>query len=240
VVGAAPEVVGAGWRFGWGGGLWGADSGWAWGEAEVGREVDAEEVGEGAQGAGEGFQGFGRGGGEEGLGFRRVEEGFELGGVGGGAVAEFLHDPGAALGELDGGRAALGGGAGAAGAELAFGEAGKEAGETLAGAGDAAVERDVEGGEGGGVVVEEGEEGGEDGGQAGGEVAGGGEAESGCLPGLGVGGGCLYVHDMFYTVAGGWVQGAFPDQVRRSAICPGSQRRLSSIRPRAASGPSMT
>ena len=109
-------------------------------------------------------------------------------------VAEFLDNPGAAVREVGGGRATFGGGPGGGRAEGAGGEAGQEAGEALAGADDAGVQRHVDGAEGGGVAVEEGEEGGEDG---------------GCARGWGVERGWVHVHDTFYTPVGIEVQDFF-------------------------------
>ncbi len=81
VAGAALGVEGKeGWGFGFLG-FGGFGAGRFRREAEFGREVDAEEAGEGAQGAAEGFQGWRMGGGEQGLGFRRAQEVFQVGGV---------------------------------------------------------------------------------------------------------------------------------------------------------------
>ena len=79
-------------------GLWGFDGAAAallrgGREAEVGREVDAEEVAEGAQGAAEGCQGLGWDWGEEGGGLGGVEEVAELAAVAGGAVADLADQP---------------------------------------------------------------------------------------------------------------------------------------------------
>ena len=115
---------------------------------EEGRERDAEHVAERAQGAGGGGLGVRRCGGEDCQGGGVAEQVVELGGVAGGLVAEDADDPGVALGEADGGRAA--GAAGARGARVriaAGGEAGQKANEALLGVGDTGVERQEEGAE---------------------------------------------------------------------------------------------
>ena len=80
---------------------------WGGGRLEDGRQDDAEEAGERAQGAGGRGAGVRRGGGEDGEGFRLVQEVLELGGVAGGAVAELGDQPEFAARQVWRGRAAF-------------------------------------------------------------------------------------------------------------------------------------
>ena len=109
-----------------------------------------------AQGAGGGGLGVRGCGGEDRERCGVTQEVFELGGVAGGLVAEDGDDPGMALREADGGRAA--GAAGARGARIRVasgGEAGQEEGEAAEGAAEAGVERHEEDAEEGEAEIDE-------------------------------------------------------------------------------------
>ena len=137
----------------------GAGGGWRM----AGRLMPRRRAGERAQGAGGRGAGVRRGGGEDGEGFRLVQEVLELGGVAGGAVAELGDQPELAARQVWRGRAAfLAQARRAQTREAAGGQGGEEAEQAVARAGDAGMQRPGDGAEEGEVVGDELEQRGED------------------------------------------------------------------------------
>ena len=130
------------------------------GEKQFLRDVDAEEAAERAQGSTEGFEEFGRGGGQQGLGCGLAQEVVDLGAEAGGTVADPGYEPGPAFWDVERGfRAAFFAGVGDVRAgEAAGGEVGEQAGQALAGAGDARPDRQCVGAEDEDLLHDEGQQ----------------------------------------------------------------------------------